>query len=170
MRWVILLRGVNVGGHNILPMAALRGALGDAGFARVQTYIQSGNIVLDGTDDRGAVRDVIAATISNDFGLAPAIFVLSADELHAALAACPWPDADGKFVHFYFTPTPQPCPWQDWAAAGEEMAEGPNLWCLYAPNGVGRSKLAAKLGTILPDATARNLNTIKKLITLSEVS
>ena len=42
---IALLRGVNVGGHNKLPMARLRSIAADAGFSDVRTYIQSGNLV-----------------------------------------------------------------------------------------------------------------------------
>ena len=58
-RFVVLLRGINVGGKNKLPMADLRAALGDAGYADVSTYIQSGNIALSAeTLDGSAISDL----------------------------------------------------------------------------------------------------------------
>lgn len=54
--YLALLRGVNVGGKNRVPMAALRGCLEERGFRRVATYIASGNVVLDADDDAEAVR------------------------------------------------------------------------------------------------------------------
>jgi uncharacterized protein (DUF1697 family) len=52
-RWAVLLRSVNVGGHNTVKMAQLRDALQTAGFDDVQTYIQSGNITLTSQDGSG---------------------------------------------------------------------------------------------------------------------
>ena len=49
MRYVALLRGINVGGHKIIPMARLRSIFESSGFANVTTYIQSGNVLFDST-------------------------------------------------------------------------------------------------------------------------
>ena len=56
MLYIALLRGINVGGHNKVPMAVLRVALSQVGLKNVQTYIQSGNIVFEFIEDRATCR------------------------------------------------------------------------------------------------------------------
>ena len=90
-RFVALLRGVNVGGHNRLPMADLRAALTDDGLESVRTYIQSGNIVLDSPAARstswrrGCGRSSPAA-----FALDIPVVALTADGLRVLAEANPF--------------------------------------------------------------------------------
>ena len=55
MRWVALLRAVNLGARNKVPMARLRALLEAAGYEDVRTYIASGNLILDGPTGRAAL-------------------------------------------------------------------------------------------------------------------
>lgn len=68
-RYVVLLRGINVGGKNKLPMADLRAALIDEGFSDVVTYIQSGNVLLSSSQRAKAVGDAIEAMLTRRFTL-----------------------------------------------------------------------------------------------------
>ena len=109
--WIVLLRGVNVGGRNRLPMAALRELLAEVGFENVRTYIQSGNIVVDSADgDRDSVARSVQGAIEGRFGFAPHTFVLDVDAFDAAIAANPFSrgDEDPKAVHFFFLAEPDP--------------------------------------------------------------
>jgi len=84
--WIALLRGVNVGGHNTLPMKALRTLLTDLGFANVATYIQSGNCVFDsGASDAAEIAGRISDRIEAEFGFRPNTFVLSLDALEGVV-------------------------------------------------------------------------------------
>lgn len=56
-RYVVLLRGINVGGKNTVPMAALKKALGNLGYTNISSYINSGNVVLDST---GSAKQIAA--------------------------------------------------------------------------------------------------------------
>ena len=84
--WLVLLRGINVGGKNKVPMAELRAALEDAGFDHVRTYIASGNVVLDSTLSAAKIAEKIEAVLPKAFKLDTELIrvaVLSAAELEA---------------------------------------------------------------------------------------
>ena len=97
--YVVLLRGVNVGGNNLLPMKDLKIVLEGAGFGKVETYIQSGNIILESAF---YPEDEIARLILAHFRLKPDLVVLSENEFDAAVSNNPYQASEGKFVHFYF--------------------------------------------------------------------
>lgn len=163
-QWVILLRGINVGGHGKLPMADLRALLMEQGAKDVATYIQSGNVVARGArPDPAALMDKIEAR----FGFRRDCLVLGADEFRAVIAACPFVPAEGKHLHIWFTgPLAAPDLSRALALAGpdEALHIGPRAVYLHAPGGIGRSKLAEALPKHLPpEATARNWNTVLKL-------
>jgi uncharacterized protein (DUF1697 family) len=170
-RHVALLRGVNVGGGNRVPMAALRELAEGLGWTGVRTYIASGNLVFSA---EGAVEvlalDLRRAMVAG-MGVDVPVLVLPGAAVRQALAACPWPEAAGNRVHVMF-------PWgpvtvdrelcADLSTAGEELVvEGGRVW-LHTPNGFGTSKLAEKLSRVVRGAemTARNLNTLRKLVEL----
>ena len=69
MRWVVLLRAVNLGARNKVPMPKLRSLLEEAGYGDVQTYIASGNILLDGPRKEAAVADEVERLIADTFGV-----------------------------------------------------------------------------------------------------
>ena len=163
-KYVVLLRGVNVGGKNILPMKALCELLEAEQYQQVKTYIQSGNLVLAAAqrpDNR------IADVIKKQFGFAPEMMVLSDTEFFSAMKKNPFSSSDGKTLHFYFckiSPTLDAARLQSLATETERYALVGNVFYLHAPDGIGRSKLAAKVEACLGVAvTARNLNTVNKL-------
>lgn len=167
--WIALLRGINVGGNNILPMKNLKTMCEELGFKNVQTYIQSGNCVLcaDQADAR-TIADLISGRIEQQFGFRPPILVLKASELGAAIAGNPYPEGDPKTVQLFFLF--EPAPHADLAALealrsnSERFRLTDTVFYLHAPDGVGRSKLVEKVGKHVPVAmTGRNLRTALKL-------
>src|SRR5579863_5764611 len=90
---VALLRGINLGSANRIAMPELRATLGDAGFANVRTYVQSGNIVLDTELDDAALAEILATLIADRFKLDVPVVVRSAAELAEVVAENPFPDA-----------------------------------------------------------------------------
>ena len=87
---VALIRGINVGGNNIVPMAALRDALETAGFEGVRTYIQSGNVLLRAPRrSESAVAADVEAVLEADFGVTTVVVVISADTLRHAVDDAP---------------------------------------------------------------------------------
>lgn len=81
--YLVLIRGVNVGGNSKVSMAELRGALADAGFMNVATYINSGNVILQSDQTPENVKAQINALLQNDFGLGELnkVLVLSQEQL-----------------------------------------------------------------------------------------
>ena len=80
MTWIALLRGVNVGGRNKLPMQALRTLLEAHGLRNVRTYIQSGNVVFESNESNSeALVTLISGCIDIDFGFRPPIILVTRD-------------------------------------------------------------------------------------------
>lgn len=178
-RYGALLRGINVGGSRKVPMAALRDVLTGLGHGDVATYLQSGNAVF--TDTTGADESALAAAlgdaIHDRFGFPVECLVRDAAYLKAVADDCPFPAASlqGKQLHVtYYSEAVAP---ERFAAVDqesyrpEEFRLGDRALYLYAPDGLGRSRLAEALsrprvykGLI---ATSRNWNTVVKLVELT---
>lgn len=162
--YILLFRGINVGGRNILPMRDLSLLLQENGFDEVKTYIQSGNVVLKGVAKPEAS---LSSEIESRFGFRPEMIVLDAHEFAAAVKHNPYNLADGKSVHLYFSAL-EPQPDMDklvaLASETERFELKGKVFYLHAPDGIGRSKLVAGLEKCLGvSATGRNLSTINKL-------
>jgi len=168
--WAAFLRGVNVGGKRKIPMSDLRRiCVGVTSDPDVRTYIASGNVMFTADGDAGTWATTIAAAIMDAFGFDVSVLVLDGQTLRAALAGCPYPADAGKAVHGYFCfDDPQiddaliaalKTPTED------VTAQGRVVW-LYAPDGIARSKLAAKMEKAIggTGATARNMNTVCKMV------
>jgi uncharacterized protein (DUF1697 family) len=87
--YIALLRGINVGGKNKVPMAELKEAYHQAGFADVRTYINSGNVIFASDLDEPAAQAACESLIHERFGLEIAVVCLSAAELTDAVAHAP---------------------------------------------------------------------------------
>ncbi|PHS01750.1 MAG: hypothetical protein COA78_22355 [Blastopirellula sp.] len=165
--YLILLRGVNVGGKNLLPMKELRSVLESGGFADVRTYIQSGNVVLQSASQP---EKTVQALLESEFGLTPEIHVLTEKKFHLSVTNNPYQEHEGKFVHFYFCknkPKANTAKLEQLAATTENYQIIDNVFYLHAAHGIGRSKLAANVEACLGvSTTARNLNTINKLVAM----
>ena len=150
---VLFLRGINVGGHNKLPMADLRKMLNGLGLRDVKTYIQSGNAVFRGAS---IAAEQIAEAIEAQFGFLPQAMVLEAAQLDAVLAANPFAAAGAEYgatVQIGFLAKPSALAdtgiLASIAAADEEFQVTNAAFYLHAPGGTGRSKLAAKAERLL---------------------
>ena len=171
--WIALLRGINVGGRNVVPMNDLRRALTDAGLDAVQTYIQSGNVVFDSPRRSArALAATIEEVVARDCGVAAAVHVLAADRLASIAGANPFPDAPGNRVHMLFLMAPSKSPDLEALEALRSASEAFHLtsdaFYLHAPDGIGRSKLAARAEHVLGvRATGRNARTVGKLLAMA---
>ncbi|MEU0999810.1 DUF1697 domain-containing protein [Streptomyces tibetensis] len=176
--YAALLRGINVGGSRKVPMADLRTLLTDLGHDDVRTYLQSGQAVFScGHGGEEALAAEIAQAMEKRFGFGVDVIVRDHAYLRAIADACPFPAADlePKQLHVtYFSAPVTPDRFaeidQD-AYLPEEFRLGDRALYLYAPNGLGRSKLAEHLskprinkGVI---ATTRNWNTVVKLVEMT---
>lgn len=165
--YIVLLRGVNVGGNNLLPMKPFVALLEQAGYQNVSSYIQSGNIVLSSdANPTDSINDIIL----KHYGFSPELFVLSEEAFNIALKNNPFHEHEGKCVHFYFC-TDNISLHMDKLTKlidpSEKYLVIKNIFYLCAPNGIGRSKLVSNIATCLGQSgTGRNLNTIKKISTM----
>ena len=173
--WVVLLRGVNVGGANRLAMVDLRNVVTALGHTEVSTYIQSGNVVLKSDrKDRAAMADEICAGIHAKSGLSVAAVLRTPKELRASLAANPFekvPDGARTLIT-YLSDAPLAADVArletDRFLPDRFVVMGSELYGLY-PNGAGRSKMTLDYfeKRLHVHGTSRNLNTVAKLIELS---
>ncbi len=88
-RYVALLRGINVGGKNPVPMAALKACFEAQGFAGVVTYIQSGNVLFTSTERSSALVARIEAGLSETFGYPASVVLRSRQQLRKAVDGAP---------------------------------------------------------------------------------
>jgi uncharacterized protein (DUF1697 family) len=172
--WIGLFRGVNVGGNHKLPMKELKALMEAEGFTDVQTYIQSGNVVFRSGLSETETAARIETAIEQRFGFRPPLFLVTAEHLQKLLRENPFRDHEhkGKAQHFMFLKAPATSADLDALAAlkanGEDFKLTDKVFYLYAPEGIGRSKLAEKIGRyIKADMTARNLNTVETLLEMA---
>jgi uncharacterized protein (DUF1697 family) len=168
--YAALLRGINVGGNKKVPMADLRAVLEGLGYDDVATILQSGNAVFRSRKKVEAVT--IERAINARFGFDVAVLLRTADELAGVVAANPFPEAleEPKNLHVWFL-SGEPGALDldaDTIAPDQVAAGGRELYVWYA-NGMAPSKLGRHLheGTLGLVATARNWNTVTKLVALT---
>ena len=188
---VALLRGINVGGRNKVPMADLREVVTSLGHTGVTTYIQSGNVLFSTAEtDTAKLAAALETAIGERFGIWASVVVLSRDELAALLAGNPYPDEPNpRLVHVVFLNGEPPEDLLGRIAAAQSaaaakgsrdtvQAAGPALF-VHTPDGFGTSELAQALFRIISPpgkqknqpavaATARNWATATKLLALCE--
>lgn len=168
-KWVAFLRGINVGGHRKVPMADLRRiVIGHASGTDVRTYIASGNVMFEAEGTANGLGAALQAGIAEVFGFDVPVLVLGEKAMRDVLDGCPFPRDAGKTVHAFLcceTPRVDMEAVDALRVASEQLTiVGKTVW-LYAPDGIGRSKLAAKLDLGV-EVTSRNLNTITKMVAM----
>ena len=172
--YIVLLKGINVGGHKKVPMAALRELLSKSGFESVQTYIQSGNVILKSSEKNTLkIEETIKNAILDHFGFEVSVLVMTRLDLKRIFDDCPFSE-DKKKASYFLMLHDAP----DEAlikVASEKIYEGEEYViisdCIYffCAKGYGQAKFNVnfferKLETF---ATARNYNTMVKLLSLS---
>lgn len=172
---IALLRGINVGGNNKLPMKELTTLLAGLGLHNVKTYIQSGNVVFQ--SNRTVTNELsqeITAAIQQSYGFAPYVLILEAQALQAVITANPFPEgeAEPKSLHLFFMDaTPQKINWdtlERLKAPNERYQLIDTVFFLHAPDGIGRSKLAELIGKGWGvNITARNWRTVTTIIAMA---
>ncbi|RJQ08418.1 MAG: DUF1697 domain-containing protein [Dehalococcoidia bacterium] len=160
--YVALLRAVNVGGTGKLPMGDLRAMCEAAGFARVETYIASGNIVFESRATAATVKAAIESQLEAYAGKPVGVLVRTAAEMAALLAANPFPGRDSSrtVAVFLDAAPPKDALKTVTGQANEEVYLGKREVYVYYPDGQGRSKLRIPAAA---SGTARNMNTVAKL-------
>lgn len=168
--YILLLRGINVGGRNTLPMKQLVALLEGLDCHKVKTYIQSGNAVLQSNKTATALTNQISKDIKLRFGFEARALIISLQEFEQAITANPFPaaEAEPKTLHLGFLEQVPSQPQLDKMASlatdNECFQLVGKLFYLHAPNGIGRSKLAANSEKLLGvPMTSRNWRTVEKL-------
>ena len=172
--FVSFLRGVNVGGHKRVRMVDLAKVYDSLGFDKVQTYIQSGNVVFSCTkEDMATLASRIARKMENQLGLTADVFIRTLDEIEELRARSPF-KKDQIRVHVTFLKDKllQVATDKLDAVRGEDeeyLVSGKEVF-LYLPSGYGRSKLSnALLERVLKTrATTRNWNTVQALLQMAK--
>ncbi len=169
--WIALLRGINVGGRNKMPMKDLSKVLEAVGCRSVRTYIQSGNVVFESSSkSKNRLTKKIIDAIESRFKFRPNVLLVTCAEFRSSVRSNPFPQAaeNPKTLHFFFLESEPESPdvegIAELASPTERFELIGSVFYLHTPDGFGRSKLAAgaerKLGV---PATARNFTTICKL-------
>jgi uncharacterized protein (DUF1697 family) len=175
---VSMLRGVNVGGHNIIKMEALRAVYESLGLLNVQTHIQSGNVLFKTKDqDLDRLTKRIQDAIEKTFGFRPGVVLRTTSDLRDIIARNPFhgrPGIDPRKLLISFLAAQPDAESQAKAlalnVAPEELRiDGRELFIYYA-NGIARPKLSMPQveRALKTTGTARNWNTVTKLLELAE--
>jgi uncharacterized protein (DUF1697 family) len=164
--YIALLRAVNVGGTGKLPMADLKRIGEDAGFAKVRTYIASGNLLFASDSDEAAVKMALEARLEAYAGKRVGVLVRSAAEMAAIAAANPFPDAAPNRVVAIFLDAAPSADALDTVTGrqDEELRRGTRELYVHYGDGMAHSKLRIPAAR---EGTARNMNTVAKLATLA---
>lgn len=171
MRWVALLRAVNLGGANKVPMAQLRTVLEEAGYENVRTYIASGNVLLDGPRSASALAAAVEKLIADSFGVTTTALLRRPRELAATVAAHPFGrDTSETHVAFLGGRPAKAAAARLEEAAGTDLAvlSGAEVY-LRLPRGVHGARLSgARIEKLLGvPATLRNWRTVATLAELA---
>jgi uncharacterized protein (DUF1697 family) len=169
-RYVALIRAVNLGATNKVPMARLRTAVESLGHTNVTTYIQSGNVIFTSA---GKVTPLsLEKLIASTFGIETDVMLRTPAQLAKALRANPFPQADESRLHIGFMATTPAA-----AAAASLDAQrflpeqfafrGTELY-LHLPAGMGTTRLPAYLGRTLKIPTT--IRTWRTVVTLAELT
>jgi uncharacterized protein (DUF1697 family) len=175
-RQIVFLRGVNVGSRNRIAMPELREALEGAGFEDLQTYLQSGNVVLSSKTDPEQTARTCERLIAATFGLDIKVVVRTRAELAEVVQRNPLgkvaKDPKRHQVSFLSAPLPAGVAEKLEAAAVDServVVSGREVYAWH-PDTIARSRLWALLAgqSLGVTATARNWTTVTKLLALAD--
>tara|TARA_R110002073_G_scaffold53840_4_gene138820 strand:+ start:33489 stop:34010 length:522 start_codon:yes stop_codon:yes gene_type:complete len=169
-KYIVLLRGINVSGKNKLPMQDLRVMLSGLGYQNIETYIQSGNIILESEKEKSILEKEIKEGIKSEFGYDVPVITRTIEGLKRAIQENPYPTVDEKVIAVIFlSDVVTKTTIEINKADHDQFTILNDVVYIYCPTGFGRSKLTInvfekKLNVI---ATSRNWRTTKKLLELA---
>ena len=174
--YIALFRVINVGGNSILSMKELAALLGNLDCHNVKTYIQSGNAVFQSDADCASLLSSrISAEIKRRHGFEPRVLLLSIKDLEKAVESNPFPEAESepKSLHVNFLASVPENPdlkaLENLRKESERFELRGNLFYLHAPEGIGRSKLAANAERLLGvPMTGRNWRTVCEIMAMAK--
>lgn len=175
-QYIVLLRGVNVSGHNLLPMKELKKVMEVAGFESVATYIQSGNIVFNSNESNiDILKSLIIRLIQKHFNLSISVFILSRKQLIEIINNSPFKDEEDTKKLYYIILEQSPS--VDLIEKLKIIQYPPDEYFiqdsviyLNCHNGYGNTKFSNNFfeNKLKLNATTRNWNTFQKLIEMTD--
>ncbi|WP_276388587.1 DUF1697 domain-containing protein [Eudoraea chungangensis] len=178
-KYLALLRGINVSGHNLIRMQALREFFVALNFTEVQTYIQSGNIVFSSKKkNHKELEGILEKEFQKYFGYAVPILVLNEEEVKKAINTTPFQDglqeSQSKIYYIFLKEEVIPekkSQLEQSAYEFERFKLYKNYVYLECFKGMGKAKFnTSRIEKILDvSATARNQRTMMKLYELLKV-
>jgi uncharacterized protein (DUF1697 family) len=176
--YIAMLRGINVSGHKIIKMEQLRASFAAMGFSNTKTYIQSGNLIFEASNDSTAsLSEKISQGILGDFGISVPVTLKTAQEIGQIIKRNPFPGMPGidhSKLHVTFLcgdPPPKALEQLLPLASKPEQVRiiGQEIF-LYCPNGYGISKLSntAIEKKLRVGATTRNWKTVNTLLAMAQ--
>ena len=174
--YIALFRGINVGGNTVLPMKDLVSLLENIGSQNVKTYIQSGNAVFQNREENASLlSNIIRAAIKKSHGFEPQVLLLEPEEIERVVESNPFPEAESepKTLHVHFLASMPKNPdlgaLESIKSDRERFVLKDGVLYLHAPDGIGRSKLAANAEKLLGVAmTGRNWRTVCKVMAMAK--
>ena len=165
---VALLKGINVGGNNILPMTELKTLCEEAGFKKVRTYIQSGNVLFESKLAEEKAVAKLQKALKSKLANPVSVMIRTIEELETIIDNNPFPAANPSQVGVLFLQqTVDKSIVEEFSKKEtEEIIAGKREIYIHFPNGMGKSKL--KFPKSAKDGTVRNINTVKKLAELGK--
>jgi uncharacterized protein (DUF1697 family) len=163
-RSVALLRGINVGGNSKVPMTTLKAIFAELGCTDVVTVLNSGNVVFTGD----LSSTVLEQRILEEAGVATHVLVVGASRLEKIVAAMPYEGDESRLLVTLMGTVPSNVarPTAE-ELAPEQLQVGPDAVYSSMPDGISNSRLKpAFWKQFPPEATGRNLRTLRKLLTL----
>lgn len=180
--FIALLRGINVGGKNRIKMTDLKHMLESMGLIRVETYIQSGNVIFESNENEDALREKIECEIERNFGFPAVVVLRTAAELEQLIRDCPFSEeevtqaelsnSEGESLYVsLLTRAPSQEKIEHLNTFRSEDDEyrikNRDMYLLFR-HSIRNSKLANNLQKLDAPATVRNWKTINKLQELAE--
>ncbi len=183
MKYVVIFSGINVGGKHIVKMQELKALFLEMGFTGVQTYIQSGNVVVESNREDAAMQAAIGDAFDKKFGFFSNIIIRSQAELQELIAQLPFtqkqitdaqtalPQAEHLYVYFLASkPLKEEIDtvFKDKNEDGDLCYLGEREIYLLCKQSIRISKMAIRLNKTFKDATIRNWKTVLKLYDLCQ--
>lgn len=173
MKYVALLRGINVGGNNIIKMESLKHVFENEGFTHVTTFIQSGNVIFQsGSQDKDELTAHIESMLSKVFHYTSKVVLRSEKELHKILFHVPdiWKNEDDLRCYILYVKEPLTA---DEVEREIELKEGIDflsigdgvVYLSTKMEGLTKSKFSKFIGKkVYKDVTMRNYKTSRMIL------
>ncbi|HHV12292.1 MAG TPA: DUF1697 domain-containing protein [Clostridiales bacterium] len=177
MKYAVLFKGINVGGKNVVKMKDLKQLFLELGMDRAETYIQSGNAVVETALEETALREMVQTGFAGRFGFERDVFIRSEDEIRALIGRLPFSEeeiaaaeaADPQVEHLYvyFLGNPPEQSQLEGIYKGyigpDMLRAGERELYFLSPQSIRKSKLVTRIDRPFHSATARNWKTVNKL-------